>query len=274
MVLSRQKLSSSRKHLAQPVYAQALHSLVTKNIQCDEQIILFITACAAKEALYLEAAENKEMTILQRFFSKVILIDTFPLQSISELWSYTSLRCRGVDHRLSMRHVFPALINIWLSLHDIEALATLALTMKAPILPDIGHALGKRFPLTINHFDMLLRDLWAQSSPNQNSFIVDQVFMLYRQIAMVLHGLEKALSAREPSLFYRSTDILRQSSGDVIAFMERTVNPWFSSESTDKDNLFISVGINQFCEPQIVGYGGKSYARGVQSEGATEILPG
>ncbi|KAK6810703.1 hypothetical protein RU639_013514 [Aspergillus parasiticus] len=261
MVLSRQKLSSSPKHLAQPVYAQALHSIVTKNIQCDEQIIFFITACAAKEALYFKAAENKEMTILQRFFSKVILIDTFPLESTSELCRYASLRCQGVDHKLSMRRVFPASINIWLSLHDIEALATLALTIEAPIPPDIGHALGNRFPLTIDHFDMLLRDLRAESSPNQNGFIVDQVFMLYRQMAMVLHGLEKALSAREPSLFYQSTDILRQSSGDVIAFMERTVNPWFSSESTDKGNLLISVAINQFCEPGIVGHGRKSYAR-------------
>lgn len=225
MVLSRQKLSSSPKHLTQPVYAQALHSIVTKNIQCDEQIIFFITACAAKEALYLEAAENKEMTILQRFFSKVILIDTFPIQSTSELYSYTSLRCRGVDHRLSMRHVFPASINIWLSLHDIEALTTLASTIEAPIPPDIGHTLASRFRLTIDYFNMLLQELWAESSPNQNDFIVDQVFVLYGQIAMVFHGLKKALYVHEPSLFYRSRGILRQSSGDVIAFMERTVNP-------------------------------------------------
>ncbi|KAE8334494.1 hypothetical protein BDV24DRAFT_156822 [Aspergillus arachidicola] len=225
MVLSRQKLSSSPKHLAQPVYAQALHSIVTKNIQCDEQIIFFITACAAKEALYFKAAENKEMTILQRFFSKVILIDTFPIQSTSELCNYTSLRCQGVDHRLSMRRVFPASINIWLSLHDIEALATLASTIKAPIPHDIGRKLGDRFPLTVKHFGMLLKDLWVQSSPNQNDFIVDRVFVLYGQMAMALHGLEKAVYVQEPSLFYRSIGILRQSSGKVIASMERTVNP-------------------------------------------------
>ncbi|KAB8213055.1 hypothetical protein BDV33DRAFT_185542, partial [Aspergillus novoparasiticus] len=165
------------------------------------------------------------ITLLQTFFSKVILIDTFPIQSTSELCSYTSLRCRGIDHRSSMHCVFPVSINIWLSLHDIEALATLASTIEAPIPPDIGHTLANRFRLTIDHFNMLLQELWAESPPNQNDFIVDQVFVLYGQMAMVFHGLKKALYVQEPSIFYRSRGILRQSSGKVIASMERTMNP-------------------------------------------------
>ncbi|KAB8256779.1 hypothetical protein BDV32DRAFT_140905 [Aspergillus pseudonomiae] len=208
IILCGQRISSSM-HLKPDVIAHALHGIVTKNVRSDEQIMLFVAACTAKEGLYLDLRETEETTTLRRFFNEIIAINTFPLQSSNELRTYARLRLQMFDHSSSMRLVFPAPINIWLAFHDIEALAVEASKPEILTKDDAIRKLSENLASTASFLRSLTRELWVESPAALKC--ITEGFNLYGQIVMVSQGLEMAINIGRRSAFYDSLSILRES---------------------------------------------------------------
>ncbi|KAE8423660.1 hypothetical protein BDV36DRAFT_306165 [Aspergillus pseudocaelatus] len=207
IILSGQTISSSM-YLKPQSIAQALHGIITSNVRSDEQTMLFVTACTAKEILYLDLPETEEIQILRRFFNEIIAIDTFPLRPTNELRDYTRFRSQMFDHYSSMRLAFSAPINIWLVLHDTEALVQvspdkiLSRNDAAIMLQDILVSIG-------SFLQLLMRDLWVES-PEALEYVTEG-FKLCGQMVMVCQGLEMAVNIGRRSAFYDSFSVLRES---------------------------------------------------------------
>ncbi|KAE8407138.1 hypothetical protein BDV37DRAFT_291368 [Aspergillus pseudonomiae] len=214
IIFSGQRISSSM-HLKPDVIAHALHGIVANNIRSDEQINLFVTACTAKEGLYLDIPETEEteeieaITTLRRFFDEIIAINTLPLQPSNELREYARLRFRMFNHRSSMRLVFPAPINILLVLHDIEALVVEASMPESLSKDDTVRKLSEKIASTAGFLRLLTRDLWVES-PEALKCVTGK-FNLYGQMVMVSQGLEMAINIGQLSAFDGSLSVFRES---------------------------------------------------------------
>ncbi|KAE8159252.1 hypothetical protein BDV40DRAFT_314749 [Aspergillus tamarii] len=208
IILSGQTISSSM-YLKPQSIAQALHGIITSNVRSDEQTMLFVTACTAKEILYLDLPETEEITILQQFFDEIIAINTFPLRPSDELRDYARFRTQMFDHGLSMRLAFSAPINIWLFLHDIEALVVQVSPGGILFQNDAALMLQDILVLTRSFLQLLMRDLWVES-PEALEYIIEG-FHLCGQIVMVSQGLEMAVNIGRRSAYYDSLSVLRQS---------------------------------------------------------------
>ena len=217
IILSGQRISSSM-HLKPGSIAHVLHGIVTENVRSDEQTMLFVTACAAKEIVYLDLPETEVTTTLRQFFNEIIAINTFPLQPSDELREYARLRFQKFDHSSSMRLAFPAPINIWLVLHDIEALAVQASKPESLTKDDTVRTLSKNLASTAGFLRLLTRDLWVES-PEALKWITEG-FNLYGQMVMVSQGLEMAMNIGQHSAFYVSLSILRRSLKQQIEDMK------------------------------------------------------
>lgn len=208
IILWGQRISSSMQLKPQNI-AQALHGIVERSVQCEKETMLFVTACTAKEVLNLDLSETEDLTTLRRFFSEVIQINTFPFQCSDELREYTRLRSDMFDHKSSLRLAFPAPINIWLFLHDIDALAVRLSTTKTPIHYDTARKLGDELCSTGSFFRLLTKDLWIESPEALNR--ITEGFNLYGQMVMVSQGLEMTVTVGRHSAFYDSISVLRDS---------------------------------------------------------------
>lgn len=196
-------------HLKPDVIAHALHGIITKNVRSDEQILIFVTACMAKEGLCLDLRETEETTTLRRFFDEIIAINTLPLQPSNELREYARLRFQMFNHRSSMRLAFPALINIRLVLHDIEAWVAEASKPEGLSENDTVRKLSENIASTAGFLRLLTRDLWVES-PEALRCITEK-FNLYGQMVMVSQGLEMGNGIGQLSAFYDSLSVFRQS---------------------------------------------------------------
>ncbi|GMG22197.1 unnamed protein product [Aspergillus oryzae] len=208
IILCGQRISSSM-HLKPDVIAHALHGIITKNVRSDEQILIFVTACMAKEGLCLDLRETEETTTLRRFFDEIIAINTLPLQPSNELREYARLRFQMFNHRSSMRLAFPALINIRLVLHDIEAWVAEASKPEGLSENDTVRKLSENIASTAGFLRLLTRDLWVES-PEALRCITEK-FNLYGQMVMVSQGLEMGNGIGQLSAFYDSLSVFRQS---------------------------------------------------------------
>ncbi|KAE8321281.1 hypothetical protein BDV39DRAFT_197714 [Aspergillus sergii] len=208
IILCGQRISSSM-HLKPDVIAHALHGIVTKNVRSDEQILLFVTACTAKEGLCLDLRKTEETTTLRRFFDEIIAINTLLLQPSNELREYARLRFRMFNHRSSMRLAFPTPINIRLILHDIEALVVEASKPESLSEDDTVRKLSEKIASTASFLRLLTRDLWVES-PEALKCITEK-FNLYGQMVMVSQGLEMANDIGQLSAFYGSLSVFRES---------------------------------------------------------------
>ncbi|KAF5857191.1 hypothetical protein ETB97_006183 [Aspergillus alliaceus] len=211
LVLSGQKLSNF-DYLGEPPQAQALHSLIRGNIRCDKKTKLLVTVCTAKEALRLEFPERDKITVIRRFFSQVIQIDTFPLPLCRELRKYAELRCRSINHDLSIREVFAKSINIWLFLYHIKALVIQVSEVEDPIPLDMAHVLSNALLSTADFLHILATDLWIEKPVDRIAFThIHQIFALHGLLGMVHQGLKLAVSSGQTSAFRQSMAVLDQS---------------------------------------------------------------